>query len=209
MPYDIRRWVDLLRSAILVLAMLSLTAACEFESAEEKKARMEIMARARAEAAKQERLKKAKMNVSRDFFDPETTKFRDIEERVVTVKGPNEPKQKLTIICGEVNSKNRFGAYVGYRPFLVVAHSSLSAAKRQVDQWSPGDRLINSANSESDNKNVEQIVGEFLEKATFEDACGDGQSIPSLSFIGGVPGIGLADRSKGVQATTDKSRDAE
>jgi len=42
-----------------------------------------------------------------DLRDPDSAKFRDIR-----VRGDN--------VCGEINAKNGFGAYIGYRPFYAV-----------------------------------------------------------------------------------------
>lgn len=45
--------------------------------------------------------------VTHDFFDPTSAMFREL---VASDSGRQ--------ICGYVNGKNRFGGYVGYRPFL-------------------------------------------------------------------------------------------
>lgn len=44
--------------------------------------------------------------VPRDFFDPGSAQFRDL---VLTDGGG--------VVCGFVNAKNKFGGYVGFRPF--------------------------------------------------------------------------------------------
>ncbi len=59
----------------------------------------------------------AQAAVANDMNDPETTKFRNVhyvqeeEKPDGTVRGA---------VCGEINSRNMFGAYDGYQPFLVV-----------------------------------------------------------------------------------------
>lgn len=57
---------------------------------------------------------KAKAVVSHDFKDPESAKFRNLGiYRSKT--GKPEP-----YVCGEVNAKNSYGAYVGYKRFVVA-----------------------------------------------------------------------------------------
>jgi hypothetical protein len=51
---------------------------------------------------------KAKETATRDFMDPDSAKFRKLS----VVRGS---------VCGEVNSKNGFGGYVGYKRFVSVA----------------------------------------------------------------------------------------
>ncbi len=54
----------------------------------------------------------AKLAVKRDLSDPESAQFRNI-------------KNVGTHICGEVNAKNRFGGYTGYRRFAYVMEGSI------------------------------------------------------------------------------------
>ncbi|MBB6578011.1 hypothetical protein HNP33_002079 [Comamonas odontotermitis] len=56
---------------------------------------------------------KAKAEVSKDFKDPESANFRNLG-----VYKSKTGKGRVSV-CGEVNAKNAFGAYVGYRPFVV------------------------------------------------------------------------------------------
>ena len=51
--------------------------------------------------------------VTRDFYDPEAARFRDIRAVNATVGGG----QTVTRVCGLVNGKNRYGAYTGYEMF--------------------------------------------------------------------------------------------
>lgn len=48
--------------------------------------------------------------VAVDMIDPDAAKFRNV--RLVTRNG-------FESVCGEVNGKNRMGAYAGFRPFIV------------------------------------------------------------------------------------------
>jgi hypothetical protein len=45
-----------------------------------------------------------------DFFDPSSAKFRNL--RKAATQYPDRT------ICGQVNAKNRLGAYVGFKPFF-------------------------------------------------------------------------------------------
>jgi hypothetical protein len=53
----------------------------------------------------------ARQAVSASMIDPHSTQFRNLRKI-----GPD--------ICGEVNAKNRMGAYVGYTPFLYRLNQS-------------------------------------------------------------------------------------
>lgn len=58
-------------------------------------------------------LEQVKAKVTHDFFDPENATFRNIRAvSVVLEDGTSERR-----VCGEVNGKNRYGAYVGYSAF--------------------------------------------------------------------------------------------
>ena len=61
-----------------------------------------------------ELIRQAKLYISRDFKDPYSAVF----EGIYLVKGP-KPGSPPTV-CGTVNAKNSFGAYVGRRRFYFV-----------------------------------------------------------------------------------------
>ena len=61
--------------------------------------------------------KKAKELVAAQLFDPSSAQFRNL---YVSTRNPG-------VICGEVNGKNRFGGYVGFRRF--VANTNVSVAE--------------------------------------------------------------------------------
>ncbi len=61
-------------------------------------------------AAKDRLINEAKSAISEDFKDPSSAQFRNIW---VTY----EPEIDKSTVCGEVNAKNSFGAYVGFAPF--------------------------------------------------------------------------------------------
>lgn len=54
-----------------------------------------------------------KASVVQDFFDPDAANFRNIRAVDVTLADG----QTFRRVCGEVNGKNRYGAYVGFEMF--------------------------------------------------------------------------------------------
>lgn len=51
------------------------------------------------------------------MLDPQSAQFRSMR------RGANDP----TVVCGEVNGKNRFGGYAGFRRFIVANNHNLVA----------------------------------------------------------------------------------
>lgn len=54
--------------------------------------------------------------VSQKFFDPFSAQFRDVRAAV----NAYDTKHTYFFVCGSVNAKNRFGAYVGFEQFYLV-----------------------------------------------------------------------------------------
>jgi hypothetical protein len=54
----------------------------------------------------------AKSGMTKDFFDPGAVQYRDVQ-----VKG--EPGNYT--FCGELNGKNRYGAFTGFKRFIAIA----------------------------------------------------------------------------------------
>lgn len=63
---------------------------------------------------------RAKRQLVRNFKDPDSAKYRNI--RTYRTGMGDE------IVCGEVNGKNSFGAYVGYKPFYIRVDDGLVRA---------------------------------------------------------------------------------
>lgn len=55
----------------------------------------------------------AKRNISRDLRDPGSAEFRNVR-----TYRQHDPRERA--VCGEVNAKNAFGGYAGFRPFVAV-----------------------------------------------------------------------------------------
>jgi hypothetical protein len=66
---------------------------------------------------------KAKRVLSRDLKDPESTRFDGLVRRVM----PNARGEPTEVVCGRMNAKNSFGAYVGYRAFAYLPFSEIAA----------------------------------------------------------------------------------
>lgn len=56
---------------------------------------------------------RAMVKAAYDLKDPDSAKFRNI---FISAKG--WPKAGNRTVCGEINSKNSYGAYVGFIPFI-------------------------------------------------------------------------------------------
>lgn len=70
-------------------------------------------------------VKRAKRNISDNFKDPDSAKFRD-----VIISKPDVPT-----LCGQVNAKNSYGGYVGYKLFLHNAvHSIVSDSSNAISE---------------------------------------------------------------------------
>jgi len=59
--------------------------------------------------AKDDFVENAKKVVADRMKDPESVKFRNLK----TIKDDG-----LRLLCGDVNAKNSYGAYIGYAPFV-------------------------------------------------------------------------------------------
>lgn len=67
----------------------------------------------------------AKKLVAHDLKDPSSAQFREIQK---TGRG----------ICGEVNAKNSYGAYVGFKHFIVDGSSVSMEPETPSERLSPG-----------------------------------------------------------------------
>lgn len=66
--------------------------------------------------ANDEMISKAKDAVSYDMRDPASAQFREVTYYLRPSKKPDgEP---MHVVCGQVNAKNAYGAYVGFRRFF-------------------------------------------------------------------------------------------
>lgn len=83
-------------------------------------------------------LAKAKDAVSRDMLDPEAARFRDL--RIYKKPPTDEDPDGMSLVCGEVNGKNAYGAYTGYSRFFwyeggsVMRKTDFTAAPEEYDR---------------------------------------------------------------------------
>lgn len=84
----------------------------------------------------QDGVRLAKKLVVKDFYDPESARFRGMQLRssdgpfvsYLSRSTPDEPYSVFGFrydperfdVCGEVNAKNGFGAYTGYKHFYII-----------------------------------------------------------------------------------------
>lgn len=92
------RWAILAGAAGLVLAGCMQTASIE---------------KAERVALTKRQVAQIKATVTRDFNDPGSAQFRNIRAVNVTLDGGAQEVR----VCGEVNGKNLYGAYVGFSGF--------------------------------------------------------------------------------------------
>lgn len=90
-----------------------------------------LVALAALAACSDRRLSEAQELVSRDMLDPSSAQFRNVEA-------------KEQAICGEVNGKNAYGAYTGFKRFAVFGGKAV-IEEAQSDQITEVDRYNNIA----------------------------------------------------------------
>lgn len=84
---------------------------------------------------------KARSAVAATLADPGSAQFRNLR----TSRVHSEQGSALHSVCGEVNSRNHFGGYVGYQPFLYVLQRARSPAEQASDSmgvWREGEVII-------------------------------------------------------------------
>ncbi len=73
-------------------------------------------------------IKAAKDAISKDMKDPNSTQFRDIKQYKYGT---------FDVVCGEVNAKNSYGAYTGFKPFVVIDKAPFLQNKDNVEKFVP------------------------------------------------------------------------
>jgi hypothetical protein len=84
-----------------------------------------------SETIPNEILVKLHTDLTRDFFDPYSAKYRSLYFG----------SQNRSVVCGEINAKNRMGGYVGYKAFwydLTSGASSFDIDPSQLDKQLKG-----------------------------------------------------------------------
>lgn len=71
-----------------------------------------------------------KKQVVQDLKDPASAQFRNVRYRIAT---PDKAETKFThYLCGEVNSKNSYGAYVGFKSFISAFKTASSTDLKEI-----------------------------------------------------------------------------
>lgn len=70
------------------------------------------MQTARADTATPEELKKAQAAIGRQLIDPASAQFK-----ITTIR--HVGSASAVVFCGFVNSKNQYGGYTGFQPFVL------------------------------------------------------------------------------------------
>lgn len=73
---------------------------------------MAPLAASGASVSPAEAVKRAKADIVRDFKDPNSAQWQNVYL--------NLREDGTHVVCGHVNGKNSFGAYVGFRPFYAT-----------------------------------------------------------------------------------------
>lgn len=98
----------------------------------------------------------AQKEVSQDMKDPDSTKFRFT--RVVKTK-ENSDGTILYLVCGQVNSKNSYGAYAGYHSFMIdISLKSKGMLSKGVN-YNVGNKQLSADNEGSDIIGYDQLCG--------------------------------------------------
>lgn len=71
-----------------------------------------------------------KKQVTQDLKDPTSAQFRNVRYRVAA---PDKAEAKFThFLCGEINSKNSYGAFVGFKSFVSAFKTTASIGSKDV-----------------------------------------------------------------------------
>lgn len=80
-----------------------------------------------------------KANLTRDLYDPWSVRYRNVEIVPLSVDGGGVQPH---VYCGEINAKNRFGAYIGFQHFLSFAQPLTADQHADIDDPSSSYRSI-------------------------------------------------------------------
>lgn len=82
----------------------------------------------------------AKNEISSEMKDPESVKFRNVKY----IKSNDNNDYVKGTVCGEYNAKNGYGAYTGYKPFLInVSMKSKGFFSKGVEYSVPVKNIYN------------------------------------------------------------------
>ena len=93
---------------------------------------LSVTGTALALAASSANISTAQDRIARDLADPESAQFRDLKENSVG-----------SGVCGEINAKNKLGAYTGFKKFFYDA----KVEEGMIEPGSPDAATVRSATS--------------------------------------------------------------
>lgn len=69
-----------------------------------------------APSASDAMIEQAKGVLARSLKDPFSAQYQNVRRRAVT----NLRGEPMTVVCGEVNAKNSYGAFIGFAPWIYL-----------------------------------------------------------------------------------------
>ena len=98
--------------------------------------------------------------LTNDFFDPDSAKFRNVREGTFHLSCGD-----VDAICGEVNAKNRFGAYTGYKLFVVYLPQCWGQSRVTPERMLEGVGLHNAPiNNHAPINKTDELASKFADK---------------------------------------------
>jgi hypothetical protein len=76
-------------------------------------------------------------SVAAKLKDPSSAKFRKVFFHLAKLNNKHAP-----ISCGEVNSKNSFGGYIGYQRYISAGHPELTYLEEEVADFDTAWKLM-------------------------------------------------------------------
>lgn len=99
----------------------------------------------------------AKKEIALNLKDPDSAKFRFTR---MAKNNEREDGAVLAMVCGEVNAKNTFGAYSGYRHFLIILSMKSKSIFNKGVSYKVERKLIAAENSREDLTQYIEVCGQ-------------------------------------------------
>jgi hypothetical protein len=118
----------LMRAALIPAFAAVMLAGCG-PSPEEKAAAEAAAKKAAAEKADAAIIEPIKQEVADTLRDPSSAQFRRLFVRRLDIKADaakGRTQWSFTVVCGEVNGKNGYGGYDGFKPFYRPVHERIN-----------------------------------------------------------------------------------
>ena len=116
-----------------------------------------IMLLAGCKPGEEKAIELAKKEIALDLKDPESAKFRFTRMAKSNERGDGAV---LAMVCGQVNAKNTFGAYSGYRHFLIILSMESKSLFNKGVTYKVERKLIEVENSKEDLTQYIEVCGQ-------------------------------------------------